>query len=188
MKFHDFFEGALGSKVKVKVLRYLLSEGVPTSEHEIARILGVSHTAVNKSMKEFCDFNIVTPMRIGNANAWKVNERHYAYNNLKLLKDLEPPLENLKSKIKGYLGQIAERAVIFGSVAEGKELPDSDVDLLVLVKNDEDKKRALRAVSLLAEACLTLYGNKLSPYVLTYGEYAKDNSISKAAEKGIVVI
>ncbi len=101
MKFHGFPELVLGSKVKLRVLLYLLSEDVPTSERELSRIIGVSHAAVNKVIKIFYDTNLVMPMRIGNANVWKLNVESYAFRALTNLEHLakNPPLKELQNEI-----------------------------------------------------------------------------------------
>lgn len=192
MEFRDYWEALLGSKVKVKVLLYLLSEGVPTSEHEIARILGVSHTAVNKTMKRFHELNIVLPMRIGNINAWKINEQSYAYGVLRNFR-ITPPIEHLKLAIQSSLGSYKHHITVtlIGSVAEGRELPNSDIDLLVIMKNPEHRKEIIKSITNLADRCMSLYGNKLSPIVLTLKEAEKPKNkklLEEAEKKGIRVI
>ncbi|MBM3303874.1 MAG: nucleotidyltransferase domain-containing protein [Candidatus Aenigmarchaeota archaeon] len=193
MKFRNFAEGLLGSKVKVKVIMYMLSENVPTSEREVARILNVSHMAVNKVMKDFHDFNIITPFKIGNVISWKLNERSYAYEAVTNIKHMAkwPPLEDLKAKIRSKLsGYALKRVAIFGSVAEGREEPDSDIDLLVITEDEKQKKEVVRALAGFSDDCIQRYGNRLSPFVLTEEEIKKTakRRMVKGAEKGIVVI
>lgn len=193
MRFRQFPEDALGSKVKVKVLLHLLSEGILTSEREVAEIVGVSHMAVNRAMKAFADLNLVSPLRVGNSLAWKVKEGSYAYSILKDLKRLaaDPPLRHLQREIKAALGAYGvTKAVIFGSVGERRERQNSDIDLLVIVEQEHGKQGVLQSLSLLAEKCLALYGNTLSPYVLTEKEtqLPGNRQIMKSAERGIAVI
>jgi len=194
MIFHNFPEAAVGSKVKTKVLLYLLSEGLPTSEREIARLLGISHMAVSKAMKSFYGINLVSPLKVGNALVWKVNEESYAYSALKDLKVLatRTPLQQLKNEIKSAFGAYTsvKKVVLYGSIAGEKELPDSDIDLLILVEDERSKKNVLDAASKLSEKCLRLFGNRLSPLVLT-GKDAKSGAnkrILESAESGIVVM
>ncbi len=66
MQFRDFAENLLASKVKIKPLRVLLGEETITSERELAKLIGVSHGAVNKAMKDFYELNLVVPLRAGN--------------------------------------------------------------------------------------------------------------------------
>ena len=135
MKFRDFAECLLGSKVKVKLIRYLLSRGAITSEREIASLIGVSHNAVNKILKEFYELNLISPLRVGTATVWNINKDSYAFQVVSKLGGIVTPLEDLESKIiKQYdLVKPIKRVVIFGSLVEGEELPNSDIDLFVLI-------------------------------------------------------
>jgi len=193
MQFREFTRKALGSEGRVRVLLYLLRDRAPTSEREIARILGLSNTAVNKIMKDFYDINLAAPMRVGSAQAWRVNEGSYAYLAIRDLDILakQPPIEHLKGIIWGELHNYAvKKAVIFGSLAEGRELPGSDIDLFVLVEREDARKAVLEKLSRLAEKCLQLYGNSLSPTVMTEKEAGihKNQKLVEAARKGISVI
>lgn len=192
MRFRNFPELVLGSKTKLRVLLHLLAEpGMPTSEREVARLLGVSHTAVNKVMKDFYDAHLVTPMKIGNVNAWKLNEKSYAYWAISDFRRMAtaPPIERLKKDTMAYLAsyECVRQAVIFGSIAEGGELPDSDIDLLIVVDDEKNKKYVIeQAISGLSERCLTFYGNKLSPSVITQDEFETTKN-RRLIEKGISV-
>jgi predicted nucleotidyltransferase len=194
MIFRNFAERLLGSKVKVKILMYMLSEGAPTSEREISRIIDVSHMAVNKSMKEFHELNLITPLKIGNVISWKFNEKSYAY---EMIRDglrkiaANPPLNDLKRMFTESLsGKNLKMAKIFGSIAEGKEEPDSDIGLIVVTENEEKKREIGRIIGKLSDTCAQRYGNILSPYIITERE-AKNPAnakLIKSAEKGIWVI
>lgn len=190
MIFKNFAETAIGSKAKLKILLFMLREKLPTSEREIAKNVWVSHMTVNRAMQEFYGINLVSPMRVGNVNAWKLNEKSYAYLVLKELVGLSKgPLEDLKLEIAATFGALrVKKAVIFGSVAEGREQPDSDIDLLIITESEEAKKHALKALPELEEKCLVRYGNRLSPYVLAEAETRKHPQITESAKKGIVVI
>ena len=103
MQFRDFEEELLGSKVKVKLLKYIISEEAITSEREIAKLINVSHGAANKTLKMFHDLNLITPMRIGNVIVWNLNKNSYAYqfllNFFSNIKNREQPIKHLKSEI-----------------------------------------------------------------------------------------
>jgi len=192
MKFRDFAECLLGSKVKVKLIRYLLSRGAITSEREIASLIGVSHNAVNKILKEFYELNLISPLRVGTATVWNINKDSYAFQVVSKLGGIVTPLEDLESKIiKQYdLVKPIKRVVIFGSLVEGEELPNSDIDLFVLITDSNQKRYTLSSLADLNSVCLQKYGNKLSPIVMTEKEYAKfkNKKLLEKIKKGIVVI
>lgn len=190
MRFRSFLETAIGSKAKLKTLLFLLRENLPTSEREIAKSIGVSHMSLNRIMREFHDIHLVSPTRIGNVNVWKLNEKSYAYSKLKDLKTLaESPLDALKSDIDTTFRALnVKKAIIFGSLAEGTEQPDSDIDLFIMVENDQKKKYVLRELPNLEEKCMLKYGNRLSSHVLTDAESKKQTHLLEMAGKGIKVI
>ncbi len=192
MRFRNFPDTALGSKVKVRILMYMLSEGAPTSERELSRILGVSHMAVNKSMKDFHDINLVSPIRIGNVISWKLKKDSYAYHAITNLIYMAktPPIEELKVRIREIpLFSDLPRVVILGSVAEGREEPDSDIDLLVITRDTKQKETAIKKLSELSEFSIKRYGNRLSLYIITEQESRRpaNRKIISSANNGIVI-
>ncbi|HLC77354.1 MAG TPA: nucleotidyltransferase domain-containing protein [archaeon] len=189
MQFRNFAEDLLGSKVKIKILRIMLGEETITSERELAKMLNVSHGAVNKAMKDFYELNLVSPLRIGNVNAWQINKDSPAF--YRLDKQLFFPLEELKNLIRGSLSHLRaiQKVIIYGSVAEGKELPNSDIDLFVLIRKKENKKSLLPIVSDLTNTCIKKFGNKISPNILTENDTKskRNQKLMENISKGIVV-
>ena len=72
-----------GSTLKRKILRFLFQDQEPISERELSRVLGVSHTAVNKAMKQLLDLNIVKGKTVGTAMVWELNKKSFAYPHVK---------------------------------------------------------------------------------------------------------
>lgn len=213
MQFRNFAENLLGSKVKVRTLKYLLSEGAITSEREIARIIGVSPGAINKTLKEFQNLNLITPMKVGNISTWRVNESSYACSYLTgffdKLKNKETPLSDLIEEIKRGLQKVKitllgnskkvssryqpgiKKIILFGSVAEGRELPESDIDLFILVENEKDRMNVIWALdNSLNILCPRRYGNKLNPHIFTTKDMKnpRNKKFLENVMKGIRVI
>lgn len=194
MKFRDFAESLLGSRVKIKLLKYILSEEVISSEREIAKLLGLSHTAVSKTLKEFHESNLISPIRVGNVLVWQLNKDSYAYLLLTHFPDYikKEPLSDLIVAIGSGLNYFSyvKKVVIFGSIAEGKELPNSDIDLFVLVEKEVDRKNAMLPLSNLNNITLNKYGNKLSPNIFTYKDLKipRNKKFLENVDKGIVII
>ncbi len=198
MQFRNFAENLLGSKVKIKILEYLVSEGTITSEREIARLIGLSPGAVNKTLKEFQNLNLINPMKVGNATVWRLNEDSYAYEYLEnffsKLKSRETPLSDLVGIVK-FLSRHSEikKAILFGSVAEGRELPESDIDLFILVGSEKSMKnifKGLDDLDMLDSTCLIKYGNKLNLHIFTSDDMKnpKNKKFIENVMKGIRVI
>jgi predicted nucleotidyltransferase len=133
-------------------------------------------------MKELKALNLVSLERVGNVNLWRVNKKSYAYHTLsRIIKGLRKtlrPVEHLKSIIRHNLPKtMVEKAVLFGSIATGQERPNSDIDLFLLVKDKKTKDKIKPYINKLFNLCLDLYGNRLSPYVLTKAELAKKQNL-----------
>lgn len=195
MQFRNFAENLLGSKAKIKVFKYLASEETITSEREIARLIGISPGAVNKTLKEFHNLNLINPMKVGNATVWRLNEKSYAYSYLTgffyKLKNKETPISDLIEQIKSlsYLSDI-KKAILFGSVAESRELPESDIDLFILVEDEKGRKNILSGLENLGMRCIQRYGNKLNPHIFTTKDMKnpRNKKFIENVMKGIRVI
>jgi predicted nucleotidyltransferase len=60
-----------------------------------------------------------------------------------------PVAETLPQAVKKIVRELKpEKIILFGSYAQGNPTPDSDVDLLVIMETDGDKKERYRAVSM----------------------------------------
>jgi predicted nucleotidyltransferase len=198
MQFRNFAENLLGSRVKVSLVFYLLKEEGISSERELAKRLGYSPGAVNRALKELHDSNFILPLRIGTATAWQLNRLSYAYEFL-TKNPKTTPMEDLKRLVidlfepihPGFSAKKAEvkKTVIFGSIAEGRELPNSDIDLFLLVKDEENRKGIAEDLNSLRGAFIRRYGNNLSPNIFTDKDLKnpKNKAFLESVSKGIVV-
>jgi len=187
MKFHISLLNLLNSKTKVKIIRFLLTYEASMSEREIASILKISHMSVNRTMRELADMNFVNFVVVGKAHLWRVNRKSYAFKVLhKLIKEVsetEEPLENLKETLlKNLPKALIKRVVLFGSLAKGSERPDSDIDIFIVVKNNQDKQKLEKSLDKLSNMCLEVYGNRLAPYVLTEKEVSQKKKLKIISE------
>jgi len=164
------------------------------SEREIASILKISHMSVNRTMRELADMNFVNFAVVGGAHLWRVNRKSYAFKVLhRLIKEVsetKEPLENLKETLlKNLPKALIKRVVLFGSLAKGSERPDSDIDIFIAVKNNQNKQKLEGFLDKLSNICLEVYGNRLAPYVLTEKEVSQKKKLKIISEvnKGLQV-
>ena len=196
-----------GSALKRRILHFLFQDQEPISERELSRVFGVSHTAVNKAMKELFDLNIVKGKTIGTAMVWELNKKSFAYPHVKafLTASEISPLTWLKDTIKTEVSlynilinasrqnkKITKKdpalivdAYIIGSVAEGTSKLDSDVLLVIEDGQDKEIIRELaqgRGLELL-ESC----GNELSVHIYTQNDVDKNKPswLRESIRKGI---
>lgn len=180
MKFNASLLDILNSAVKLKIVKFLITHEASMSEREIASILKVSHMSINRTMRELSEANFVDFTTIGKAHLWKVNRKSYAFKVLSGFIEgftrIKDPLDDLKEMILTNMPKnLAKKVILFGSVAQGEEKTGSDIDVFFLVKDIEGKRKLAPALEKLSNACLEIYGNRLSPYILTEREAKKNN-------------
>ncbi len=195
MQFQTSLEEIIGSKAKIKILKYLFGNQASMSENELARIVKVSTMTINRLMKELREVNFVSMERVGNANVWSVNKESYAYAVLSKIMDdisrIPVPLDHLKVTISRNMPRtLARRVVLYGSVSRGESRANSDIDLFIVVKSEKEVEKIQLYLDKLSNACLSLYGNRLSPYVLTEIQSRKRKTLAvfKEINKGIQIV
>lgn len=194
MKFHISLLDVLTSKAKIKIIKFLLSHVASMSEREIASVLNVSHMSVNRTMRELGELNFVNFVTIGKAHLWRVNRKSYAFRVLselfKGVSRIKEPLEDLKEILVNNLPKtLIKKMVLFGSIAKASERSNSDIDVFMLVKNKESKKKLESQIDKLSNICLEAYGNRLAPYILTEQEIEQKKNLKIVSEinKGIQI-
>ncbi|MBU1613953.1 nucleotidyltransferase domain-containing protein [bacterium] len=194
MKFHSSSLEVLSSKIKVKIIRFLLTHQAQMSEREIASILKISHMSVNRTMQELADMNFANFTTVGKAHLWRVNRNSYTFKLLSVLikgvSEIKDPREDLKETILENLpGTLIKKVVLFGSIAKGLEKANSDIDLFVLVEDNQSKEELEPSIERLSNICFEVYGNRLAPYILTDQEMRekKNLRIFSEIDKGIQI-
>ena len=194
MKFHISLLDVLNSKTKVKIIKFLLTHEASMSEREIASVLKVSHMSVNRTMRELTEFNFVSFVTVGKAHLWKVNRKSYAFRVLseliKGVSSIKEPIEDLKSMLlRNLFKTLIKQVVLFGSVAKGLENTNSDIDIFILVKDKQDKKKLEPQIEKLSNLCFEMYGNRLAPYILTEQEMKQKKKLNIISEihKGLEI-
>lgn len=164
------------------------------SEREIASILKVSHMSVNRTMRNLAEVNFVNFITIGKAHLWRVNRKSYAFKVLselgKGISGIIKPLENLKNiLLKNLPKTLIEKMVLFGSIAEGLERTNSDIDIFILVRNKQSKENLEPHIEKLSNICFEMYGNRLAPYILTEQEMKQMKNLGVISEinKGLEI-
>lgn len=193
MRFHESPQTLLDSKAKLKLLTHLFSQReVEMSERELARVLDLSNFSVNQLMKLFEQNNLVKRRRVGATTVWRLKEGSYPHQLLepifKRVSTFQAPIEHLKNLVlTSYPLKQVSRIYLYGSIAEGRENYNSDIDLFVVVKDGADKEEIKRANDKLRVLCPTLYGNTVQIVVMGEAEYRRKRGspLIRQVEKGI---
>jgi uncharacterized protein len=136
--------GMSAASLSGRLLRYLFSHSNQRFYvRELARHLRVDPTNLSRELAKYEADGLCRSETKGKLKFYSVNREHPLYNELRalLLKMMGPDnrLETLLSKKRAAILNLAGRhgasnVRVFGSIARGEAAPDSDIDLLVKMK------------------------------------------------------
>ncbi len=169
MKFRNYLEKVLGSKVKIRIVRALLRfPDKSFTARELASFIDVSHTPVLKSLKDLEGMNLAEIEKHGTSKLIKLNKNSYLFEPLKDLFNFESDTkERLISRVKRIVSN-AEMVALFGSVQKGKEKMNSDIDIIIVT---ESKKNTKKTIEKNQNSVLKEFGNVISPVILTKKQF-----------------
>jgi len=155
----------LSSKVRAEVFRLLF--GLTNNAlhvREIERRSGFAIGTIQTEMKKLYKLDLVLKKRDGNRLYYSANQQHPIFSDIHSLVVKTVGLIDILKNV--FAGEKSIRtAFIFGSIAEGSEKADSDIDLMVI------GEIGLRSLSLLLQGLAEKFGREINPYVLTPHEY-----------------
>jgi DNA-binding transcriptional ArsR family regulator len=156
----------LSSRVKAETLRLLFGPGAGELHvREIARRAGLAEATVRQELKRLERLGIVTSRRDGNRTLYRAAAGHPVYAELR---GLVLKTSGLADVLRDALSSPRIRvAFVFGSVAEGAEQADSDVDLMVV------GELTLRQVARMLSGVSSRLGREVNPHVLAPAELAR---------------
>ena len=171
MLFNKYLETLLGSVVKIKILRALFRFQTKIfTSRELAVNIKVSHTGVLKSLEDLRGMNIIKTENHGRSNLISLNKESLLYNELNKLFNFESEtLNHLKEEIKKILPN-AKSIVLFGSIPQGMERSNSDIDILIIAKN---KAGIIDIIAKKQESFSKLFGNTISVHIMAEGEFKR---------------
>lgn len=156
----------LSSKVKAEVLRLLfVTRDQELHVREIARRATLSEATVRQELTRLAGLGIVAARRAGNRAYYRANPDHPLY----------PEIRNLVLKTSGLVDVLRTQlehpkiriALVFGSIAAGKERATSDVDLMVI------GSIGMRDLSGLLSGTQELLVREVNPHILSEAEFAQ---------------
>ena len=165
MRFGEAFGGLIPG-ARGEVLAVLLRTGVPLTGRQVHALLSdqFSLWSVQQALAALVGLGVVESQTVGRAMIHSINEDHYAIGPLRVLLD---PYAALRDTVRDAVGSSASAVVVFGSVARGEAIADSDIDLVVLAPPDWDGRSELQ------EAVRARIGNDCDVLVFTPEEFAR---------------
>jgi len=179
----------LNSEIKVRILRVFCRTAEEVSGRQIAKRVGVSPKAAHEALQDLLGEGLLLMRSVGKTYLFRLNEDLEIVRSV--LRFLFVEEEGLKRKLFGAVSGAIKQSplkddilsvAVFGSVHAETERSTSDVDLLVVVKAGEFKKKVENLFFEIDQRLSSRWGNLLSPYVSSLAEFK-----SKAKKKeGIV--
>lgn len=154
-----FMENIFGSKAKVKILRVLSEVRTAYSLKNLKEETGLSLSITHKAVEELADEGILTKLKgTGKERLYKFNaESGFAFAIFELFKTEKTKqrgdvillrtwniLERVLTKIKGKINLI----ILFGSQVRGEATLKSDIDLLIIPKDNVDITEKIKKIDM----------------------------------------
>lgn len=170
---------ALNSTSKIRLLRLLIEQDRTVSAREAARLTGMSRTAILVAIEDLNELGLIQREESGRQFLCRANREH------KLIRFALVPLfqaevmwpEMVVTAIREVLVPRADKkaktlgkpiaAWIFGSVARGRDKPESDFDLFVLTNTDDEAELVLERIGEAVPRWTNELGADVRPVVMS---------------------
>jgi predicted nucleotidyltransferase len=175
MRFHETLEDILGSKIKIRILRLFYRTRGSYTGRETAKLVEFSQDATQRALNDLTRHGLLKRDYVGTSYNYYLNEDHMLVDKVvnKAFFAEQNSIREIARIFKEQLGEEFQRAVVFGSVAKNKERPDSDVDILVVVRDGVVADAIEDKVNEAANLATAASGNPVMPIMIQAGEYEK---------------
>lgn len=163
------------SRLKTRLLRVLYRTGGSFTGRGLAELTGYSHTHAMAALADLEAQGLVKMRRAGNSYMFTINKDNAIVSRVLVPAfDFESELiNNLADRFYGGLGKTLVSVTLFGSVARGEETVESDVDLLLVLKDSTDCRKAESKIDDITHEAYLAFGCSVMPIVVTETEYAR---------------
>lgn len=173
MIYKHVLDDVLGNKLKLRIMRLFCTTGGEYTGREIARLTGYSQTYALRALSDLEANGLLFRRDVAKAHLYSLNEEHMLVGELSKLFDLErSALEKVAQHIKEELGEDLDSIIVFGSVARGEERPNSDIDMVLTLK-DGSRTVVESKIGSVSNASVAASGSPISPVLITETELEK---------------
>jgi len=179
-------ESIFGSKTRAELLKFLFDSSHKSYYlRELERLCGVNASGLLKEIKNLIKLDLVSSRRDGNRVYYQANRDHPIYLELQSIVEKTSGLQSILKT--AMVDPRIQLALLFGSLAQGTERAESDVDLIVI------GKIGLKALAQLLVVPQKKISRPINPVVYTPEEFsiklaAKNHFLSRVFEKEFVVL
>jgi predicted nucleotidyltransferase len=135
---------------------------------QLSGLLGKPYPKVHASIKELEESNLITIDKVGKSSLCKLNLSQGSISILSFLDEQEAFSKNIPNigKILEFKEFLDDILLVTGSYAKGKDTKNSDIDLVLITRDDAFKKQKL------LENVTSLFKPAVHPVVITYKDFA----------------
>lgn len=162
----DILARILSSRVRAEIFRLLFGMNeVEYHVREIARRSGLHEATVRQELRKLRQLDLVQGRRDSNRVYYRANRDHPLYNEIHhLIQKTSGLIEVFREALSSADMKVA---FVFGSVARGEAVADSDVDLMVV------GNLGLRKLTSLLTGVSEKIGREVNAHVMSENEYRK---------------
>lgn len=189
MRFRSPLDDILRGRSALRVIGTLLRHPAKGfTGRELARTADVHPSDALTTLRRLESHGLVHRRTVGRAHEWRLQRTHFLVEPLSaLLAAQDGGIRRLRDLVRDHVGsdrRVVE-ATLFGSVARGEETPSSDIDLLIVVRTDDDKAGVRDAVASLRKAIEATFTNPLAEVIYSEDEFdsKRDLALVRAIEK-----
>lgn len=138
MNFTKALNKLIPDLAALNVYKILAQQEEGVTGRALAALAGVSTFKMHHTVRALCAQGVITEHIVGKAHLYRLNHEHLMVRDV-ILFMLRYERELLRQLGDALMTQCTPRPVsivVYGSVARGEELPDSDIDLLLIYAND----------------------------------------------------
>jgi predicted nucleotidyltransferase len=194
MRYHEPLNDILGNRVQVKLLRVLVRTKGSFTGRELARLIGHSQNQTSLALQELERNGLVVWQGAGRSHLYSVDKDNVLVTDfLEAGFRLEDDLLNRMAEVfLDEIGRDLVSVILFGSIAKGEEKPNSDIDLVVVVRDKADLKTVEDHVAEASANVTRRFGNQAMPIVVKKSDYERKMKSRKGfwrevAETGAII-
>ena len=177
------------------VLRALLDAAEGMSGRQAARLAGINHQTCAVTLGRLEELGLVRRQGSGQTQLFQLHRAHLLVRDLliPLLKHEREVFPKILRRVGDLVSGRCRQALVFGSVARGEELRESDLDLLLIAGGPRDEVATARQAAAEVRAALGAeWGLRVNPIVLTERaviarQARKDPLVASIFREGIAV-
>jgi len=175
MRYHEPLDDILGNRVQVKLIRVLVRTKGSFTGRELARLIGYSQNQTRLALEELERNGVVVRQSAGRSYLYSADNENI------LIKDFleagfgleDALLDRMAGVYLEEVGRDLVSVVLFGSVAKGEEKPESDIDLVVVVRDKADLKVVEDRVAEASAKVTRRFGNQATAIVARKSDYER---------------